>query len=269
MTFHVDDVTYEIGPATLLSGVSLTLATHEIVAVVGPNGAGKTTLVRALAGDIQPGRGRVSLDGRALSDWPAGELALRRAVMGPDSSVAFGYTAREVALMGRLPAHGGAPAEADDELIDGLLDAVDCAALADRVFTTLSNGERQRVQLARAVAQVSDATTGSQAVAYERFLLLDEPTSSLDPAHQHTAMRLVRREVERGRGALVVLHDLNLAAAYADRLMLMKDASVIATGTPAEMLRPELLEQVFEIPMLVLSDPAAAHPMVVAQPRDA
>ena len=156
MSFRVEGLTFRVGRATLLREVSLELGAGEIVAVVGPNGAGKTTLLRALAGDIQPSAGRVLFDGRAVADWPTAELALRRAVMRSDSTVAFGFTAREVALLGRLPAHGGHPRPTDVALVDDLLAAVDCAALTDRVFATLSNGERQRVQLARALAQVGD-----------------------------------------------------------------------------------------------------------------
>ena len=142
--------------------------------------------------------------------------------------------------------------------------AVDCGRLAGRVFATLSTGERQRVQLARAVAQVmavrDDAPTS-------RFLLLDEPTSSLDPAHQHSAMRLVRQIAGTGCGVLAVLHDLNLAAAYADRVVLMHEAQVIESGTPSEVLRADLLESVFDIPMLVIPHPQLSHPLVIAEPQ--
>ena len=268
MSFFVEQLTFRIGGATLLRDVSLELAAHELVAVVGPNGAGKTTLIRALAGDIRPSNGTVSLDGRSLEQWPATELARRRAVMRSGSAVAFGFTTREVALMGRLPTHGGDPSDGDRDLVDALLHAVDCAGLADRVLATLSDGERQRVQLARALALVSPASGVRDPFDNDgdRFLLLDEPTSSLDPAHQHGAMRLLRHEVDGGCGVLVVLHDLNLAAAYADRIVLMKDAGVIASGAPDEMLRPDLLERVFDIAMLVVRHPASAHPLIVARP---
>ena len=270
MSLSLDQVSFRVGRAALLSDVSMTLGASELVAVVGPNGAGKTTLLRILAGDIRPSAGSVSLDGRPLATWSAAALARRRAVMRTDSSVAFGFTAREVALMGRLPIHAGDPDAADRQLVDGLLAAVHCSALSERAFATLSNGERQRVGLARAIAQVRDDAGSRQGetAAAERFLLLDEPTSSLDPAHQHTAMRLLRDEVEGGRGALVVLHDLNLAAAYADRILLMKEGRIVAAGSPHQMLQPPLLELVFEIPMLVVQHPGASHPLVVSQPQD-
>jgi iron complex transport system ATP-binding protein len=266
MSFRAVDISVRVGGATLLDGVSLEVRPGEIVAVAGPNGAGKTTLIGTLAGDRVPVEGTVTLDGQPLAEWPRVELARRRAVMSTDRAVAFAFTVREVAMMGRMPLHGGDPDTADQVVIDELLDAVDCAHLADRAYTTLSTGERQRVSLARAIAQVTDLDKAPEAV--DRFLLLDEPTSSLDPAHQHTAMRLVRRVADSGRGVLAVLHDLNLAAAYADRVVLMADARVIESGTPAQVLRAELLESVFDIPMLVIPHPQLSHPLVIAEPHE-
>lgn len=286
MTYAASGVSVRIGSAVLLENVSIEVRPGEIVAVAGPNGAGKSTLISVLAGDRSPSAGAATLAGRPLPDWPRGELARRRAVMSTEPVVAFAYTAAEVAMLGRMPLHGGDPDEADQGVVDELLGAVDCAHLADRVFATLSTGERQRVGLARAIAQVTDAeepaggatdretaedtTTGpdrAASEARERFLLLDEPTSSLDPAHQHTAMRLLRRVADSGLGVLAVLHDLNLAAAYADRVVLMHEARVVESGSPAEVLRADLLESVFDIPMLVIPHPHLAHPLVVAEPH--
>lgn len=265
MTYRTHGVSVSIGAATLLDDVSLEISPGEVVAVAGPNGAGKSTLLSVLAGDRGPTAGTVSLDDRAVSEWPSAELARRRAVMGTDRAVAFAFSAREVAMMGRMPLHGGDPDGADEAVIDELLEAVDCAGLSGRVYATLSTGERQRISLARAVAQVSDAPDTVEA---ERYLLLDEPTSSLDPAHQHTAMRLIRRTADAGRGVLAIVHDLNLAAAYADRVVLMHEARVIETGTPADVLRPDLLEAVFDIPMLVIPHPQLSHPLVIAEPHE-
>jgi iron complex transport system ATP-binding protein len=195
--------------------------------------------------------------------------------MGTEREVAFAFSAREVALLGRLPIHGGEPGSADHAVVGSLLEAVDCAWLGERVFATLSTGERQRVQLARALAQVSDVQAGTDgsaaaerpgATGPARYLLLDEPTSSLDPAHQHVAMRLLRRTASRGLGILAVLHDLNLAAAYADRIVLLAHGRVAAAGVPAEVLRSAVLEPVFELPMLVVDHPQVPHPIVVGEP---
>lgn len=275
MTYATHEVTVRIGHATLLDGVSIEVAPGQVVAVAGPNGAGKTTLLSTLAGDRAASSGAVTLEGRALSGWPRVELARRRAVMGTDRAVAFAFRVREVAMLGRLPLHGGEPDGNDEAVIDALLREVDCAELADRVYTTLSTGERQRVALARAIAQVTDVTgpggTGGAPHGGDgasRYLLLDEPTSSLDPAHQHTAMRLIRRTAAAGNGVLAVLHDLNLAAAYADRVVLLRHGRVVEAGTPVDVLRADLLEAVFDIPMLVIPHPRLAHPLVIAEPHD-
>ena len=192
--------------------------------------------------------------------------------MTGDAAVAFAFTAEEVALLGRTPLHGGRPGPLDRAIVSELLAAVDCSHLAARVFATLSTGERQRVQLARVVAQLAGAGEGEGAGALStdaaRYLLLDEPTSSLDPAHQHLAMGLLREQARSGVGVLAVLHDLNLAAGYADRIALLKAARIVAVGPPADILHPELLEQVFDTPMLVLTHPAVAHPIVVAERRE-
>ncbi len=267
MTYTAAGVSVRIGRATLLDDVSIEVRPGEIVAVAGPNGAGKSTLLGVLAGDRAAEAGSVMLDERPVSDWPKAELARRRAVMSTDRAVAFAFTAGEVAMMGRMPLHGGDPDDGDRAVIDTLLAAVDCVDLADRVYATLSTGERQRVSLARAVAQVTDADGAHEDAS--RYLLLDEPTSSLDPAHQHTAMRLIRRTADTGRGVLAIVHDLNLAAAYADRVVLMHEARVVETGTPAQVLRADLLEAVFDIPMLVIPHPQLSHPLVVAEPHEA
>jgi iron complex transport system ATP-binding protein len=183
--------------------------------------------------------------------------------MSTERNVAFAFDVEEVALLGRLPLHGGDPSDADRRIVRRLLADVDGGHLAGRSFATLSSGERQRVALAGALAQVTPAEATGPG---ERYVLLDEPTSSLDPAHQHLAMRLLRREARAGLGVLAVLHDLNLAAAYADRVVLMARARVVADGTPREVLRPDLLEHVFGIPMLVMPHPHRDHPLVIAEP---
>jgi iron complex transport system ATP-binding protein len=265
MTYAASGITVRIGSAILLDDVSIQVQPGEIVAVAGPNGAGKTTLLDVLSGSRRSTAGSVTLDDRALAEWSGAELAQRRSVMGSDRAVAFAFTVEEVALMGRMPLHGGNPDDADRAVIRQLLEDVDCSHLADRVFATLSTGERQRVHLARAIAQVIDSEAAAEGP--HRFLLLDEPTSSLDPAHQHTAMRLIRRMADSGRGVLAVLHDLNLAAAYADRVVLMHEAKVIEAGPPDEVLRADLLESVFDIPMLVIPHPQLSHPLVIAEPH--
>lgn len=261
MTYAASDIRVTVGAATLLDGVSVHVDAGEIVAVIGPNGAGKSTLVRALAGDTAPDAGSIELDGRPLSRWSPAELARRRAVMAGDRQIAFAFTVAEVALLGRTPHHGGRPTDVDMAIVDELLDAVDCARLGDRAYASLSTGERQRVQLARALGQVMPIPAVE--AAPPAYLLLDEPTSSLDPAHQHRVMQLLRDRTQQGLGVLVVLHDLDLAAAYADRIVVMKDARVVDSGPPTDVIRADRLEAVFALPMLVVPHPRLGHPLVV------
>lgn len=264
MSYAARDVIVRVGSSTLLDEVTVELRPGELVAVAGPNGAGKSTLVGILAGDRRPTQGSATLDGRDLADWSRSGLAQRRAVMGTSHEVAFDLDVEEVALLGRLPVHGGDPGPRDREIVRELLDGVDCLPLTSRRFSTLSTGERQRVSLARALAQV--AADGESAATEERYLLLDEPTSSLDPAHQHLAMRILRRQADAGRGVLAVLHDLNLAAAYADRIVLMSGGRVSADGPLEQVLHPEILEAAFSIPMLVMPHASRPYPVIVTVP---
>jgi iron complex transport system ATP-binding protein len=268
MSYAAAGVTVRAGGVTILDEVSIEVRPGEVVAMAGPNGAGKSTLLAVLAGDRRADGGRVVLDGRTPVEIGGARLARRRAVMLTTGEVAFGYSAREVVTLGRLPIHGGAPADPDRAIVEELLSAVDGMALADRAFASLSTGERQRVRLAGALAQLARPDDGSGWEHTEaRYLLLDEPTSSQDPAHQHIVMRLVRAAADDGLGVIVVLHDLNLAAAYADRVVLMRAGRAMNDGPPAQVLRPELLLTVFDMPMLVIPHPELEHPMIVADPR--
>jgi iron complex transport system ATP-binding protein len=265
MSLQATSVSVQVGSATLLEDVSVEVTAGRIVAAAGPNGAGKSTLLSVLAGDRAPDAGSVTLEGRPLGRWTRSELALRRAVMSTDRDVAFDFSAREVALLGRLPLHGGAPDAADRAIVEELLESVDATDLASRVHATLSTGERQRVSLARAVAQISDPAGREREGA--RYLLLDEPTSSLDPAHQLAAMDLLRRTAAAGNGVLMVVHDLHLAAAHADHLLLLRAGRVVAAGRPADVLRADLLAAAFGVPMRVITHPGLGYPLVVADPR--
>ena len=274
MTLVAEELSVRVSGIELLHAVSLTVTCGEVLAVVGPNGAGKSTLLRSLAGDLGPSGGRVTMLGRPLKAWSLQERARCRAVLDHDTTLAFPYLVDEVVLMGRTPHHGGRESASDRAIVAAVLATVGCGHLADRTYATLSGGERQRVQLARVLAQIwapssdgSGATTAAPAApAAPRFLLLDEPTSNLDLAYQHAALATVRAVSRLGVGVLVVLHDLNLAAEYADRIALLKEGRVVGLGVPDEVLRPELLEDVFDIPVLVLPHPSLPRPLVVPDP---
>lgn len=249
--FSARNVSVRIGHATLVDDVSLDIAHGELVALVGPNGAGKTTMLSVLAGDRTPSSGTVAVDGRAVSEWGAGELSRRRAVLTQDNQVSFPFRVREVVAMGRTPWRGSDEEQQDDEAIAAALLECDVLHLANRTFTSLSGGESARVSLARVLAQRTPA------------VLLDEPTASLDLRHQEDVLTIARRLADSGNAVGVVLHDLSLAAAYADRIAVMERGSVAAIGTPDEVMEPELLERVYGIGVRVVRDAESAAPIII------
>ena len=255
--FH--DPTVRIGDKTILDAVSLTLGAGELLAVLGPNGAGKSTLLRVLSGALAPSEGWVVLDGRPLSDWNRRALARRRAVLPQSSPLSFGFRAYEIVQRGREPYAGLSARDDDNEIVQSAMAEADVVDLAERIYPTLSGGEQQRVQLARVLSQVWPLGVRAET----RFLLLDEPTSSLDLAHQHALLQLTRRWAEQGLGALLILHDLNLAALYADRICLLRDGRLAADGPPEEVLTPEAIEGCFDLPVTVVRHPSRDRPYVM------
>lgn len=230
------------GERHLLDDVSVSARAGELLAVLGPNGAGKSTLLKVMAGEFAPDAGEVALGGRRLANWLPVELALVRAVMRQDTYLDFAFSAREVVMMGRYPHCTRHTTARDWDIVDEALAAADAAHLATRPYPRLSGGEKARVQFARALAQVWPGS------AEPRLLLLDEPTAALDITHQHSVLTLARGLTRTHRFAVIaVLHDLNLAARYADRIALLDQGRVAALGTPAEVLTPEQLMATYHV----------------------
>lgn len=251
------NITYSIGKRRILDDVSLDLRDGEVVGVLGANGAGKTTLRRVLSGDIAPDHGEATLNGRMLADWDVRELARVRAVLPQESTLNFAFRVEDIVLMGRSPHLEGMESEDDFRIVREVLRLVDAEGLEDRLYPTLSGGERQRVHLARVLAQIWEDTGGP------RFLFLDEPTSNLDLRHQHQALAVVRKLCERRIGSLVVLHDLNLAVRYADRVLLMKDGRSVAFGPTQEVLTAELIREVFDVEVDFISRSETEPPAII------
>lgn len=234
------------GGRALLDEVSLSLLPARVIAVVGPNGAGKSTLLRVLSGELPPDAGQVTFLDRDLSGWPASALARRRAVLPQESDLRFPFRVEEVVRLGRIPHPGGGDAAHDRVLALEALRRVGLADLANRLYPTLSGGERQRVHLARALVQLEPAPGAPAPGA--RVLLLDEPTASLDLAHQHSVLSLARDLALREHIAvLAVLHDLNLVLTYADDLLVLQRGRAAAAGPVAETLTPDLVQEIFGV----------------------
>jgi iron complex transport system ATP-binding protein len=232
--------------------VDLDLARGEVVAVVGPNGAGKSSLLAALAGDLPPSTGWVQLLGQDLTAIPAGERARRRAVLLQQPVLGHGFRVAEVLAMGREPWPAG---EDDDAHVLDAARRADVVHLLDRPVAALSGGEAARVALARVLAQATPV------------MLWDEPTAALDIAHQVSVLETARASAALGAGVLVVLHDLSLAAAYADRVLLLVDGRVRAVGPPDEVVRPDVLSEAYGTGLVVLAHPATGRPLVAPMPR--
>ena len=256
MSLSAQDLSLELSGTPLLGDIDLEVKAGEIATVLGPNGAGKTSLLRVLVGELAPDSGLVSLNGRALGDWTSEQRARSLAVLPQHSLLNFPFTAEEVVMLGRTPHDTGVAH--DREIVAAALQAVDGDYLAQRTYTQLSGGEKQRVHLARVLAQIWEPSSPG-----ERYLILDEPTSSFDLAHQHLTLDVVRGLAKKGVGILMVIHDLNLAARCADQMLLMQCGRIVVSGTPEEVLIQETVRRVFEVDAHIGKHPTSGAPLVI------
>ena len=249
-------LTLERAGRTLLDGLDLTLAPGTVTALLGPNGAGKSTLLKCLTGEVSC-RGEISLLGTPRASWPGEALARQLGVLPQSSTLSFPFLCEEVVALGRLP--HSEPHQERDRIVRAALKHAGVAHLAHRLYPDLSGGERQRVQFARVLAQLWQPTDREP---IERLLLLDEPTAALDLKYQHQLLDIARALARRNTTVLVVLHDLNLAARYADRLLMLANGRLMADGSPAEVLTAPLLQALYGYPARVIQDPDGI-PLVV------
>ena len=236
-----------------ITGVSLIAKARNVVAIIGPNGAGKSTLLRALNGSVALAAGEVLLDERSIKSYSRRAVAQRIAVVAQEAELRFPVTVMEFVLGGRFAWSNawGWETERDIEIVQTTLRETELDGFADRLMNELSGGERQRAVLARALATEA------------KCLLLDEPTANLDLAHQAMMLKLVRSRCDRAdTAAVVVTHDVNLAAEFATRVMLLKDGHTVAVGSPDEVLTAELLKQVFDLQVLVDAHPVSGAPRI-------
>ena len=255
------DLHFFRGPRQILDGVAGELRAGRVTALLGPNGAGKSTLLKLFAGELTPHSGRVELGGQPLTGQSTREIARRRAVLPQESQLAFAFPAREVVMMGRFPHLRDGETPRDAEICDAALAQVEAAHLAERLYPTLSTGEKQRVQLARVLAQIWEPPASGP-----RYLLLDEPTAALDLAHQHATLRTAREWARSGAVVLVVLHDLNLAMTYADDAWVLENGRLAVAGPIEETLTTTLIERVFHVSAELLPRPGATRPAVLTRP---
>lgn len=247
----------------LLDRVSLRMEPGRLHVILGPNGAGKSTLLRVLTGSLEADEGSVHLDGRPIRAYASEDLARRRGVLSQDTALAFDFRVEEVVMLGRIPHLSGWETAADAEACQRAMKQVDLLPFADRSYHSLSGGEKQRVQLARVLAQLDlqGALPEEQAT---RWLFLDEPTSALDLRHQHAVLDLVKQLLPgpTGPGVVMVLHDLNLALQYADQVVLLKEGTVAAEGEPAATLTPARVGEVYGVQAEALCSAQTHRPLI-------
>lgn len=255
--FSAQALTYGTADKTVIRDVSLSLDQGELVALIGPNGAGKSTLLRLLTGFLKPDAGQCTLGGKALETWSTQTLSRHRAVMRQHTLLGFDWPIEAVIGMGRAPW----TQQPEASVIHQVMQLTGCLPLAGRRYAALSGGEQQRVQLARALAQLwcDGAPRG--------WLFLDEPTSALDLYHQQHLLRLMKSLTTQGNlHVCVVLHDLNLAALWADRIVLLHEGQIVSQGSPESVLRAEDLARWYGAQVLVGQHPAHAAPQVFLAP---
>lgn len=247
------ELTYKVGSKTIVNAANIQVNAGELVAVVGPNGAGKSTLIGLLAGDLNPTIGSVVISGITVDSASKYSMAQLRTVMSQRMSVSFPFTVEEVVMMGRHPYQSGwRQATGDDRaIVTASMEETGVIEFKDRIYSTLSGGEQRRVSLARAFAQKTDV------------LLLDEPTSALDIGHQELVMQRCREKANSGQIVLVILHDLNVAAAYADKIAVMQKGKIVSYDIPNAVLVASDLEDVFDYPIIVIKHPKSGTPIVL------
>jgi iron complex transport system ATP-binding protein len=253
-------VSVSLGRTTVLTDIDFVARPSEVAAIVGPNGSGKSTFLKALSGDL-PFTGDIALNGRALSSFKPWEAASMRAVLPQASVLSFPFTVHEVVRLGVTAGRSGVLQGEESRLPDRALAKIDLDGFSGRLYQELSGGEQQRVQLARVLCQVWAPVLDGM----PRWLLLDEPISSLDIRHQLLVMNVARDFARRGGGVVAILHNLNLTAMYADAVHVLHRGRLAAAGTPEAVFEDGLISRVFECDLKVGAVPAGKVPFVLPQ----
>ena len=238
----VQQISFSIGTKILVKEVSLQIVPGEFVVIMGANGAGKSTLLKMMAGSLYPTAGNLFFKGKEISQYKTEELAKQRAVLSQHYHISFPMLAREIVMMGRYPYFDHQPKPADEKWVTACLERMQVLSLADRDYNTLSGGEAQKVQMSRVLAQI-----GETSPEQTKLLLLDEPVSHLDIKYQHQLLQQARTLCQNHTAVAAVLHDINLALKYADRILFMKDGQIIHSLPKQEPITIEMLKEIFDV----------------------
>jgi iron complex transport system ATP-binding protein len=255
--FQASNISLHIRNKKILDDVSIAIKPGAFTAVVGANGAGKSSLLKVLANEHPHFTGQVSVNGKQISDYSPKELSLVRAVLPQSSTLQFAFSVEQVVMLGRH-AHK-TTTQANQQIVDEIMEITGVSHLRERNLMTLSGGEKQRVHLARVLAQVWEETV------YPRYVLLDEPTSSLDIAQQQNIFALAKRVCQRNIGVMAIVHDLNQAVQFADELYFMKEGKVVASGEAQEVFTKINIEETFCCRVNVYHDPCNKCPFIIPE----
>lgn len=240
----------------ILNDVDVSLNYGDFLAIVGPNGAGKSSLLSILANEVKQGKQKIIFKNKDISDWEVRELSLHKAKFSQHNSNEIPLLVKDVVMMGRYPYFDSQPGKEDFEAMNKLMYETDVYHLKERDYNTLSGGEKQRVHLSRVMAQLENEIE-------QKLVFLDEPLNNLDVKHQYKALEIIKKFTQNANSAIVVLHDLNLAAQFADKILLMKGGKVSAYGTPEEVFTSENITEAYNFPCTICSHPVNSNPMII------
>lgn len=251
---RVEKISYELKGRKLLKDITFQVRKGEILAVLGANGAGKSTLLGVLCGEKKPNSGMIHFNGKPLASYDAATLSKCRAMLCQQQQMTLNFTVQEIVLMGRYPHYKGAPKLHDHQVVAETMELCGVRAFADREFLSLSGGEQQRVHLARILAQIWDNP--------DSLLLLDEPISALDLHYQQKVLAIARALARKGFMVVLIVHDVNFAAMYADRILMLKNGRKLFHGTPIEVLAQKEIYTIFSVESNVIINPRTLKPYV-------
>ncbi|KAA6432643.1 heme ABC transporter ATP-binding protein [Dyadobacter flavalbus] len=251
----VNQVSFSVKGRSLVENIRFQATTGELWAIVGANGAGKSTLMKLLTREHTPDSGTIDFLGKDLKNYKLKELAQLRAVLAQQNNISLSFTVREIVMMGRYPFYDASPDKHDHRIAELCLEKTGMAAFGNRLFPTLSGGEQQRVQLARTLAQIWEVKGG--------YLFLDEPTTGMDLLHQYETFQLAKEMTIKGFGVIAVVHDLNLALQYADKVLMMKDGKALSAGTPETVLTEGNIKDAFGLSVRIIQPESTPFPVIV------
>ncbi|WP_257668689.1 heme ABC transporter ATP-binding protein [Parapedobacter tibetensis] len=249
------NISYSVGGKQLLNNISFDVQSGELLAIIGANGAGKSTLLKLLCKDIQANSGEIRIRQKLISAYKMNDLAKFRSVLAQSNTISLSFRVEELVLMGRYPHFENTPAPKDIEIVKTVMEKTGITEFANRDYNTLSGGEQQRVQLARVIAQIYDQPRG--------LLFLDEPTNGLDLLYQQQILMLARNLANSGYCVVSILHDINFASRYADKVLILKKGQHVAFGEPKEVITCENIHQAFNIQVRLLNDEEFKCPLVI------